>query len=565
MQILDNQKLYDSLKEFQLIPDKSLNSAFEESKKSNTPLANILADKELISDKDLGPIVADIANLPYINLAKVTIPKDVISLIPLLVAKKQKAIAVSRDKNGIKVAMANANNNEFIEFLTKKTGQKINLVYATGRDIEGAFKYYESGLQKTFDSLLKEKVDEARKAGAGEAPISKIVDLLIEYANDNKASDIHIEPTEKNSLVRFRVDGILHDVLSLPQNLHDQIITRIKILAKLRTDEHLSAQDGKMQLKLESENLDIRVSIVPITDGEKAVLRLLAEHSRQFALNELGISQENIQKITSGFNKPYGMLLATGPTGSGKTTTIYAILKIINSREKNIATIEDPVEYDIESINQIQVNDKTKLTFANGLRSIVRQDPDIIFVGEVRDKETAGIAVNSAMTGHLVLSTLHTNDASTTLPRLIDMAVEPFLIASTVNVIIAQRLIRKICEKCRVSKKTSITEFQKYIPKDILKKHFASPTAKTQPTEITTYSGKGCDVCHKTGYEGRVGLFEVLEITSAIKSLITAKADASQIRAKAITEGMSTMLDDGIEKVKSATTTLEEVLRATKS
>lgn len=563
MPTIDDQKLFDSLKELNIVPEQVLDSAFEESKKTNVPLEKILLQKELVKDRELGAIIADITKIPYVDVARMTIPADVINIIPQFVAKKQKTIALSRDANGLKIATSNPKNQEFFELLAKKTGDKISVVYATERAIESAFKFYQKGIQKEFDTLLLQSVEEAGKGLQNEAPISKIVDLLMEYANNNHASDIHIEPYEQDSLIRFRIDGVLHDVLRLPKNLHDQIITRIKILSKLRTDEHLKAQDGKIRAKLDSEELDVRVSIVPIVEGEKAVLRLLSSHSRQFALGELGLPQTCIQKVKNGFSKPFGMVLATGPTGSGKTTTIYAILKILNTREKNIATIEDPVEYDIEGINQIQVNIKTDITFVNGLRSIVRQDPDIIFVGEIRDKETAEIAVNSAMTGHLVLSTLHTNDAATTLPRLIDMDIEPFLVATTVNIIIAQRLIRKICEKCRVSKTIRPEELKKHIHEDMLKKHFASQ--KTKKDSITTYYGKGCDVCHNTGYFDRIGIFEVLEVTNSIKNLITSKADASTIAKKAIEEGMETMLDDGIEKVKSGITTFEEILRATKT
>jgi type II secretory ATPase GspE/PulE/Tfp pilus assembly ATPase PilB-like protein len=320
----------------------------------------------------------------------------------------------------------------------------------------------------------------------------------------------------------------------------------------------MSAQDGKMRLQMEEENVDIRVSILPIVDGEKAVLRLLSTHARQFSLIDLGMNQVDLDKLSRAFTKSYGMILSTGPTGSGKSTSIYAILKLLNRREKNITTIEDPVEYRIKGVNQINVNPKTNLTFANGLRSILRQDPNIIFVGEIRDIETAGIAVNAALTGHLVVSTLHTNDAAGALPRLIDMKVEPFLVASTVNVIVAQRLVRKICEMCKSSTVITKTDLEKHFPTDIIKKHFS------EKKENRIYHGQGCKICHNTGYAGRLGVFEVLEISKEVKKLIVEKADADQILQQAIKEGMATMLDDGLEKVKVGVTTLEEVLRVTK-
>ncbi|MEK7160750.1 MAG: GspE/PulE family protein, partial [Patescibacteria group bacterium] len=317
-------------------------------------------------------------------------------------------------------------------------------------------------------------------------------------------------------------------------------------------------QDGKMQMTLPDEELDVRVSIVPITKREKAVLRLLSSKSRQLTLTDLGMKENDLKKVQDGFVKPYGMILATGPTGSGKTTTIYAILKILNTRDINIASIEDPVEYDIAGINQIQVNPKTNLTFANGLRSILRQDPNVIFVGEIRDAETADIAVNSAMTGHLVLSTLHTNDAATTLPRLMDMNIEPYLVSSTVSVIVAQRLIRKICEKCRVSVTQTAEDLRKHISRDLINKFFGDKK------ELRLYQGKGCPICQQTGYAGRVGIFEVLVISPAIKELINAKADAAIIAQKGKEEGMKTMLEDGLEKVAAGITTIEEILRASK-
>lgn len=558
MQIYDSQQIYKALSELAVIPQDKLDKAFLESKTRQIPIGEVLFEKELITDENLGKVIAGSLNLPFANLSKVHIPDDLLPVVPEVLARKFQLIAFERGKDGIKLAMANPNDTELIKLISKKTGEKIIPCYATKNDIEGALNQYQKEMQKTFNQLLEEKVEEAQRSKEKEAPISKIVDLLIEYAYQNKASDIHIEPEETDSLIRYRVDGILHDVLHLPHELHNQIVARIKVLSRLRTDEHLSAQDGKMQAQVTSEKIDIRVSIVPIVEGEKVVLRLLSSHSRQFSLNNLGMENADIAKLQKAYAKPYGIILSTGPTGSGKTTTIYAILKIINTREKNIATIEDPVEYDIEGINQIQANPKTNLTFAKGLRSILRQDPDIIFVGEIRDSETAGISVNAAMTGHLVLSTLHTNNASTTLPRLIDMGIEPFLVASTINLLIGQRLIRKICSSCIYSKTQSIDELKKILTAELATKHFGNKN------EVRLYEGKGCSVCHNTGYKERIGIFEVLEITPAIKKLIEDKATSYDIEKTAVKEGMTTMLEDGIAKVKNGITTIEEVLRATK-
>ena len=559
MPVYDSDTLYNTLRELNVIPARELESAYKESQKSANPLGQILIQKELIADENLGKVIADNLKLPFVSLAKAQITQDVLRIVPEIIARRDKIIAFERGDDGLKVAMANPKDEQIIKSLAKKTGDPIVPYYATEQDIENTIHLYQKEMQSTFNNLLNQQVEKAKIMVAKEVPVAKIVDLLVEYAYENKASDIHIEPNETESLIRFRIDGILHDVLKLPHDLHAQLVSRIKVLSKLRIDEHLSAQDGKMQEKLPQEKLDIRVSIVPIVEGEKVVLRLLSSHSRQFALSDLGMFNYDVAKVKNGFTKPYGMVLSTGPTGSGKTTTIYAILKIINTRDKNIDTIEDPVEYDIAGINQIQVNPKTNLTFADGLKSILRQDPDVIFVGEIRDKETAGISTNAAMTGHLVLSTLHTNNAATALPRLIDMGVEPFLVASTINIIIGQRLVRKICVKCRYSLPTSTKDLAKNIPPDMIAKNFGDKK------EIRVYLGKGCPICHNTGYSERIGLFEVMEVSSVIRNLIEQKTSADKIEEEAIKGGMVTMLEDGLRKVKLGITSVEEILRATKA
>jgi len=553
-----NDTLFKALKELEVLDKDALESAYNEANRTKTPLGDLLLEKDLIHDENLGKLIADIFSVPFVRLTQVRIDERVLTLIPEEVAARTYTIAFELDEKTLKIATSNPKDPDLSRFLFQKTGREVTVYYATPQDIWEALPRYKKNLQTSFDDLLTMQLEEAGKNGGGDKPVTKIFELLVEYAYSSKASDIHIEPQEKISLVRFRIDGVLHDVLELPKNLHDQLLTRIKVLSKLRTDEHLTAQDGKLQQALQKENLDVRVSIVPIVEGEKAVLRLLSSHSREFSLNDLGMNPKDLEKVRQGFAKPFGMVLVTGPTGSGKTTTIYAILKILNTREKNIATIEDPVEYEIAGINQIQVNTKTDLTFATGLRSILRQDPNIIFVGEIRDDETADIAVNSAMTGHLVLSTLHTNDSATSLPRLIDLGVEPFLIASTVNTIIAQRLVRKICEKCRFSEVIPLPDIQKLLPSDIVAQTFP------QSGDIRLYKGKGCAICHSTGYQGRIALFEVLEISETIKKLITDQADATTIYKEAQKEGMQTMLRDGIEKVIAGVTTLEEIVRVTK-
>ena len=542
-----------------IVNQKKIDELVEYAKNSDVSFKDALIEKDVITDENLGILIADAKKIPFVVLSKISVPEDSFRIIPERLARKYKAIPFARDKNGVKIAMADPSNVLIPEMVARKTGQKVYTYLATERDIYNKLFLYKRDLQKSFDSLVSEQVrSTGRTTSSLEAPIAKIVQLIIQYGYQDRASDIHIEPEEKDMLVRFRVDGILHDVLFLPIKLHEQIATRIKVLSSLRTDEHMSPQDGKMRIQLDEENLDIRVSILPVIYGEKIVLRLLASHFRQFSLADLGMSEDDLKKVTNAFKKSFGMILSTGPTGSGKSTSIYSVLKIINTREKNITTIEDPVEYRLKGVNQIQTNSKTDLTFASGLRSILRQDPNVILVGEIRDSETAGIAVNAALTGHLVLSTLHTNDAAGALPRLTDMNVEPFLVASTVNVIIAQRLVRQICEMCKTSQDITVDQLLQNLPAETIKKHFGTKK------ETRVYIGKGCEVCHFTGYSGRLGIFEVLEVTNNIKRLISANNDSDAIIKQAVADGMNTMLDDGLLKVIKGVTTIEEVLRVTK-
>lgn len=525
---------------------------------ADLPLDTALLQKGVVAEEKLGQLLATHFKIPFVILAKLSIPEEVFNLIPEAFARKHKIIAFDRDRDEIKVAMANPTRTDLLQAFAKKTGQKISVYLALAQDIQTVLKAYEKDIQKTVDDLLKADIWKQGNV-LEDPPVAEIVDLIIENAYQERASDIHIEPQETTTLTRFRVDGMLRDIITAPKYLHDRILTRIKVLSNLRTDEHLSAQDGKMRISLEEENLDIRVSIVPVAEGEKTVMRLLSSKSRQYNFQTLGMNDIDLQKVESAYSKSYGMILSTGPTGSGKTTSIYSILKILNTREKNITTVEDPIEYRIKGANQIQVNVKTNLTFASGLRSILRQDPNIIFVGEIRDNETAGIAVNAALTGHLVLSTLHTNDAATAIPRLSDMGVEPFLVASTVNIIIAQRLVRQVCSQCRVETPLSSEEISKNFPPELIKKVYGSTK------EMKAFKGQGCKACHGTGYLGRIGLFEVLEVTNTIRKLITEKKDSDLITKTAIDEGMTTMLHDGLNKVRDGTTTIEEVLRVAKS
>jgi type II secretory ATPase GspE/PulE/Tfp pilus assembly ATPase PilB-like protein len=383
--------------------------------------------------------------------------------------------------------------------------------------------------------------------------IIRLVDCIIEHAHAVRASDIHFDPHADKLVVRLRVDGVLTDAHIIPAGIHHEVISRLKILCGLRTDEHQTAQDGRFRSSLpQGGSIDVRVSIVPVYYGENAVLRLLSDEAEIFTLDNLGFTEANKNKIIAALKKPYGMILATGPTGSGKTTTLYTLVKMLNSKDTSILTIEDPVEYAIAGINQIQVNARTGLTFANGLRSMLRQDPNTIMVGEVRDAETAGLAVNIALTGHLVFSTLHTNDAATTLPRLLDMKVEPYLIASTVNIAIGQRLLRKLCDHCKETKKLTAAEVAS------LSGFVSSNLLKTGSKVCVSGS---CEMCNGSGYKGRVGIHEVLTMTNAIREAVLERASATAIRDLAIAGGMTSIVEDGFLKVLAGETTVEEVLR----
>jgi len=577
--MLDNNSLYKIISGSKIIVARDLETAKKDADSRKTPLAQLLLGRGLATEDQLLEAIAAHFKIPTVKLGQLSIDEKTLKTVPEVVARDRKIIAFERSGNTIKLAMSDPSDQAVIKQLKKKLGVEIEPYCTSEREIVSALSLYRTGVSETIHDIVP-TVSEAKTQSLKGAPITKIVQKLFEYALDNRASDIHIEPLRKETIVRFRIDGVMHDIVKLPKNLHEEIVSRIKVLSHLRTDEHQAAQDGKLQIMygegasaednavfisgkgtLDSgeQSVDVRVSIAPVTNGENVVMRLLSERGRQFTLTNLGLSDQDLVKVKKEIAKSWGTIMAVGPTGCGKTTTMYAVLKILNQREVNIATIEDPVEYDIQGVSQIQVNPRTNLTFANGLRSIVRQDPDIIMVGEIRDKETAGIGINAAMTGHLVLSTLHANDAATTLPRLNQMEIEPYLIASTVNLIIAQRIVRRVCPKCAAKYQEPFATFEKNISPILLSKLFPK-----KPASLTLTKGKGCDNCHQSGYLDRVGIFEVLTITPGIEKLIMAKANAPQITEEAVKEGMTTMLEDGLAKVIAGTTTLEEILRVTR-
>jgi type IV pilus assembly protein PilB len=563
---ITEQKLKELLVEPGHITDEDFRFSVGNAKNLNKNLQDYLVSDGLIKDDQLGRLIADDFNIKFVDFDKTKIDEDVMVLVPEIVARSKKLLLFEQTKDTVKIAMNDPSDLEIIHNIQKKLGQDLEIFYVTEKSLSEALNKYKAGLKVEINQILEKLKDPSVKKEEKDNVIVSIVDRLLHYAFDNEASDIHIEPHEKKVLVRFRIDGIMHDVISVPKDLSELIATRIKILSKIRTDEHRSAQDGKFRFLVEyagiETKVDARVSVLPVTSGENIVIRILSSSSQQFTLNDLGLMGEDLKKVKKAAKKPHGMILVTGPTGSGKTTTLYAALKMLNTRTVHVSTIEDPVEYDIDGVSQIQVNNKTNLTFAEGLRAIVRQDPDIIMVGEIRDGETAGIAVNSAMTGHLVLSTLHTNDAATALPRLADMDVEPFLISSTVNVVIAQRLVRKICEHCRASYNLTDEEL-KIVESNESIKALLQKNGKDLKSVIL-FKGQGCNVCHDTGYVGRIGVFEVLEIDSDIRKMIQERKSSDDIMKVARGKGMSTMMEDGVKKVLNGVTTIEEVLRVTK-
>ena len=542
------------------ISAKDFDDAYSMADGHDRSMVDILIEKGLIKDSEFGKLFAKKINLPFVILENKKIGRDSLNVIPESLARYKRIVIFDFHNNVFKVAMNNPDDLEARHSLAKRVGGKIEVYYATKADIEKALWQYRNSLDEEMSRILLEFEQTDENSSENNQCIIDLVDTLLLYAQNYRASDIHVALYSKHAVVRFRIDGIMHRVATFPRDIFPFVITRIKILAKMKIDEHMSAQDGKFQFNMDNKQVDVRVSIVPVSGGENLVLRLLSNENRQMGLYDLGINSPDLVKIKKAIKNPHGMVLVTGPTGSGKTTSVYEIIKSLNTERVHIATIEDPVEYNIEGISQIQVNPKARLTFSHGLRAIVRQDPDIIMVGEIRDKETAAIAVNSAMTGHLVLSTLHTNDAATALLRLLDMEIKSFLVASTVNAIVAQRLLRLVCDKCKqpylLSKEEISTVDMMGSMRELIENKY-----NQKLEEITFYKGAGCNFCSDSGYKGRIGSYEVLLMSDNVKRLITNQASAGEIMKQAKLDGMTTMLEDGIAKVKDTSTTIDEVIR----
>ncbi len=556
----------DQLQKALVVPGGVSQEDFEKARtaKESTEvgIANVLISRGILKEEVYGKHMADFFGVPYVSLQRTHVPSEVVQLLPEAFARQHILLPVKAEKDKFVIATSEPTNLIERSLLEKYLRRPVEYVYSTPGDLKSHMYLFAKDPTKGLEAILaRRSTDE----NITDTTTIELVDAIIDYAYQGGASDIHIEPEDEYTKVRFRQDGMLHDIIDLPVSLHDNVMTRLKVLSKLATDERRVAQDGKIRHKTKwGERVEVRLSLVPTTHAEKAVMRLLADRSRTYNLATLGFAQEDYKKVSDLIHRPWGMILVTGPTGSGKSTTLYSILTVLNKREVNITTIEDPVEFDMEGVNQIQVNEKTGLTFAKGLRSIVRQDPDVVMVGEIRDSETANIAVNAAMTGHLVLSTLHTNDSATAFPRMQDMGVEDFLIASTVNIVVAQRLVRKICPNCSTKIESDAVTEKLIEDNAFIKKSLQELTQKKTLRSIDLYKGKGCGVCHQTGYHGRVGVFEVLVVDEPIREAIMAHKNADEIRELALKQGMTTMVYDGLRKMLEGVTTLEEILRVTK-
>lgn len=528
-------------------------------------------DKLILANKLIDPAKyydarAKLLQVPFADLSTLPVTPEALSLIPKSVAERFSLLPFSYDKqnNTLSVVMSDPVDLEAVNFLRQKTGLIIKSYQGIPDDIANSIQtQYTIGLVGEVKEALKEseqynQVKTFDKESIGqvikEAPIAKIVSTILEYAIRSRASDIHIEPLEDRVRVRYRIDGILYERLTLPKGVQSAVTSRIKILSDLKIDEHRTPQDGRFNFKVGEEEVDLRVSVLPIVFGEKIVLRLLRKSGGIPTLQELGLRGTALKNLEASLLRPHGIIIVCGPTGSGKTTTLYAVLSRINTTRVNIMTLEDPVEYQMIGINQVQINPAVGLTFATGLRAFLRQDPNIILVGEIRDKETTDLAVQAALTGHLIFSTLHTSSAAGALPRLVDMGAENFLLASTITATIGQRIARKICDHCKISFKPPL-EIVAEIKKSL------GPLLTKHEDEIVVYKGKGCDECGQSGYFGRIGIFEVMPISDAIANLIMRRADSATIEKEAIAEGMITMKQDGYLKVVDGITTVDEILR----
>ncbi|MBI4119856.1 MAG: type II/IV secretion system protein [Parcubacteria group bacterium] len=581
------EKLKKFLTDSGLVTEKNWDLAAAEAKETGRRAEEALLKRNLVSEEILLKAKAYLLGIPFVDLANEVIDPELLRIIPEAIARHNNIAAFRKSGGNLEVAMLDPDDLQTIDFIKKKSGLNILPRLTTRASLESAIRQYQKSLEEEFSKIIKtESSSVVKVAGDGQAnvqagsdvdlqkaaeelPIVRIVETLVRHAILEGASDIHIEPEEKDVVVRYRIDGILKDVMILPRQVHQGVVARIKVLASLKLDEHRLPQDGRFKIEAEGYKVSFRVSILPVYDGEKVVMRLLREDTQGFTLESLGFRGQALEAVHRAIKRPTGLILATGPTGSGKTTTLYTVLDILNTPEVNISTIEDPVEYRMPRINQTQVKPDIGFSFAQGLRTLVRQDPDIIMVGEIRDNETAGLAINAALTGHLVLSTLHTNSAAGAIPRLIDMKAEPFLIASTLAVIVSQRLVRQLCPDSRTKynltkKELEVLSHEVNLDKvlaTLKKEKIVAPEAGWETIDF--YRPRESESC-PDGYKSRMGVREVLEVTAKIKELITSSASSDEIQQAAESEGMVTMLEDGFIKAAQGITSIEEVLRVSR-
>jgi len=579
----DNDKIIRSLLEKGKISKEQYKEILTESKKANLSPDELLGSKKIVSEDDIALIEGELYSLSVADIYGLAIDKKILNIIPKDVAENYFVLAFAKDKNILKVAMLNPGDfraREAVNFVTRQKGLKVEYFAVAKSSFKKGLAQY-SGLAVEVEAAVDSAesrfapISKGRKAAlelgteeiSRSAPIAKLVASILRYAVDNQVSDIHIEPFADKSRIRYRIDGVLRETAMLPGHLHSAIISRIKVMSNLKLDETRVPQGGRIRVMISKRKIDLRVSVMPLLDSEKAVMRILDPTRRIFTLDDLGFWGSGLKIIKNNLSKPHGMILITGPTGSGKTTTLYALLKILNKSSVNIISLEDPIEYVLQGINQSQVRPDIGYSFASGLRSIVRQDPDVIMVGEIRDNETAELAVHAALTGHIVLSTLHANDAFGAVPRLIDMKVAPFLLASSINAVIAQRLVRKICTHCR--EQIILSENLEKSVEDVLKNEniegFNLEDYRDSKTgHLKFYRGKGCSRCGQEGYKGRLAIFEALDITDEMKDIITESSNEEEIEKEIERQKMIKIVRDGYIKALRGETTMEEVLRVSR-
>lgn len=571
------EKLIKLLIEEGLVESSAIQDATRRAEASNKPLFSLLTDEQIVDNELLVHAVAQVSGVPYVNLSGSVVDQDILSLLPADVAERFMAVPLAEMQNRLAVAMIDANNVQAVDYLSNRIQRPLKVFMASEESIRHVLDQYKTDLS-TVDAAAQATQEESASESSGiktivqDSPISRALSTILEYAVKSHASDIHIEPLEKALKIRCRVDGVLREIMQLPKSIEPALVSRIKILSNLKIDEHRIPQDGQFAVNVSGKEVDLRIAISPVVWGEQVVIRLLDKSGNSFNLEDMGYAGRALRAIRKGIRRPNGMILTSGPTGSGKSTSLYALIKEIKDDTVNIVTLEDPVEYKMDGVNQIQVNADVGLTFASGLRSILRQDPDVVMVGEIRDSETANLAVQAALTGHLVFSTLHTNSASGVLPRLLDMGIEPFLIASTVNTIIGQRLVRRVAKQRDLYQSSPLEtqtiqntvghllpKTKEQVPVFVQDLGYDSLPIANQSSFVLA---KGRDTPQTPrGYSGRAGLYEVMDVTEEIQDLIVKRSTTAEIQRMAIQQGMITMRQDGYLKALNGITTLEEVNR----